>query len=733
MLTPGTVLRDSYIIVRLIAQGGMGAVYLAKHQRLGSTVAVKETFFDDASLLKAFEREARLLAGLRHAALPKVIDHFAEGDGWFLVMEFITGDDLAEMLKKRGSAFPISQVLDWGDQLLSALEYLHKQTPPVIHRDIKPQNLKLTEEGQVVLLDFGLAKGQAEGMSHMTAGHSIRGYTPAYAPLEQMQGAGTDARSDLYALAATLYHLMTGFTPADAFNRAAVMVTGQPDPLRPANALDPQVPQPVADLLLNAMSQDRGPRPASAAVMRRMLRDAMDNRQPTILTPVAPGLAATIPVASASQKDSYQSTIIEPPPITNHFPAQDARANNLGTPTEGVNDRLEQAPAPHLVRATVIATPLQPARKRKALLWMALSLIVIVIPLIIGMLVSVVINHRKPSTAANPSGATDSAMPLSLQSASPVMKTNSKAAGPAMEAFDFDVVTVDMYGNITSRRKGYAQYYREHLGVITLDLVEIPGGTFQMGNSDAQAEEARKEYERYGVKAADALTTSRIETPQHAVTVPTFYLGKYEVTQAQWRAVTSLPQVNRSLNPSPSKFKGDNLPVEQVSWDDAVEFCARLSKATGKNYRLPSEAEWEYACRAGTTTPFSFGEAITPDLVNYNGNYPYESVAQGLYREKTVPVGSLGMANEFGLYDMHGNVWEWCADGWHYNYISAPSDGSEWKQGADNRVRLVRGGSWRDYAVACRSAVRNVIWAYYKDKNGPYLIGLRVVSDLRTQ
>lgn len=279
MLAPGTTLRGSYTIVRLIAQGGMGAVYLAKHQRLGSTVAVKETFFDDTSMLKAFEREARLLASLRHGALPKVIDHFSEADGWFLVMEFIGGDDFAEMLKQRGGAFPVNQVIDWADQLLRALEYLHKQTPPVIHRDIKPHNLKLTEEGQIVLLDFGLAKGHAEGMSRMTAGHSIQGYTPAYAPLEQIQGAGTDARSDLYSLAATLYHLMTGFTPADALSRAAVVVTGQPDPLRPANELNPQLPQRVADVLTKAMSQNRDQRPISASEMRRMLRDAMGHER----------------------------------------------------------------------------------------------------------------------------------------------------------------------------------------------------------------------------------------------------------------------------------------------------------------------------------------------------------------------------------------------------------------------------------------------------------------------
>jgi len=343
MLVPGTVLRGSYTIVRLIAQGGMGAVYLAKHQRLHTkTVAVKETFFDDAALLRAFEREAQLLAGLRHAALPHVLDHFSEGDGHFLVMEFIAGDDLGEMLKKHGGAFAVKQVLDWGDQLLGALAYLHKQTPPVIHRDIKPQNLKLTEEGQLVLLDFGLAKGQAEGMSRMTSGHSLHGYTPHYAPLEQIQGVGTDARSDLYALAATLYHLITGFAPVDALSRAAVVVTGQPDPLRPANALNPQVPQRVAHILMAAMALNRDYRPASAAAMRRLLSDAAGNAQPTIVTPVAPEMAATLPMASHPRIENDPAIINRPSSMAANPSAPEARAANLAPPAESLATHLRQ-------------------------------------------------------------------------------------------------------------------------------------------------------------------------------------------------------------------------------------------------------------------------------------------------------------------------------------------------------------------------------------------------------
>src|SRR6266850_70663 len=205
MLAPETVLQNRYRIVRLLGQGGMGAVYEAIDERLETTVALKETMFADERLRKQFEREAKLLAGMHHPALPRVSDHFGEGDGQFLVMQFVAGEDLARMLTVKQGPFPPDQVLTWADQLLDALDYLHTQDPQIIHRDIKPQNLKLTARGQIILLDFGLAKGQASEISRITTPASIFGYTPNYAPLEQIQGLGTDPRSDLYALAATLY------------------------------------------------------------------------------------------------------------------------------------------------------------------------------------------------------------------------------------------------------------------------------------------------------------------------------------------------------------------------------------------------------------------------------------------------------------------------------------------------------------------------------------------------
>jgi formylglycine-generating enzyme required for sulfatase activity len=263
-----------------------------------------------------------------------------------------------------------------------------------------------------------------------------------------------------------------------------------------------------------------------------------------------------------------------------------------------------------------------------------------------------------------------------------------------------------------------AQYFREDLGNdIQLDMMLIPGGTFIMG-SPKEEEDSRDS-----------------ERPQHEVTIEPFWLGQYQVTQAQWKFVAKLPQVNKELNPDPSRFKGDgstsltnNRPVEQVSWYDAVEFCDRLSRHTKRQYRLPSEAEWEYACRAGTKTPFHFGETITTDLANYNGNYTYGQEPKGVYREETTEVGSFGVANNFGLYDMHGNVYEWCLDDWHDNYTDAPADGSAWFSSDDKLSdktgrAVLRGGSWILAPHFCRSAYR---FYNFRDAHGN-LIGFRVV------
>lgn len=273
--------------------------------------------------------------------------------------------------------------------------------------------------------------------------------------------------------------------------------------------------------------------------------------------------------------------------------------------------------------------------------------------------------------------------------------------------FEFEVVTVDAQGRESNRYRNQAQYFLGELGNgVFLEMVSIPGGTFLMGSPSTEAGRFRH------------------ESPQNPVTVKPFYMGKFPVTQAQWKAVAALPQVSRALDCDPSYFKGDNLPVEQVSSIEAVEFCERLSKKTGRTYRLPSEAEWEYACRAGTTTPFHFGETITSDLANYNGNCTYASEPQGKCRKKTTPVDRFQVANAFGLYDMHGNVWEWCADPWHDNYQGAPSDGRVRLINSDTHLWL-RGGSWYANPANCRSACRSLSGPGGRHHNSS--IGFRLV------
>lgn len=250
----------------------MGSVYVATDERFGSVVAIKETLCMDDNYRKAIEREARLLNSLKHQALPRVTDHFVESNGQFLVMEYIPGEDLSVILEERNEPFPVEQVIDWADQLLDALVFLHGQENPVIHRDIKPQNLKVTLDGQIILLDFGLAKGNVTGAENNTNAKSIFGYSRNYASLEQIQGTGTDPRSDLYSLAATLYHLLTGVPPEDALTRAMAVLTQQPDPLVPASSHRNEIPSGIAYILHCALALDPAGRPESSSAMKEMLR-----------------------------------------------------------------------------------------------------------------------------------------------------------------------------------------------------------------------------------------------------------------------------------------------------------------------------------------------------------------------------------------------------------------------------------------------------------------------------
>lgn len=256
--------------------------------------------------------------------------------------------------------------------------------------------------------------------------------------------------------------------------------------------------------------------------------------------------------------------------------------------------------------------------------------------------------------------------------------------------FDFVTVKVDAWSKIVDRQTKQSNRFVEWLGDgIVLEMVEISAGDFMMGSPEGS-----------GGRSVN-------EGPFHKVAIPKFSIGKVSVTQAQWKSVTKLPKVRIDINADPSEFKGNNLPVERVNWYEAKEFCARLANYSGKAYRLPTEAEWEYACRAGATTPFAFGPMITPGIVNYNDEEDSDDMTpKGTYRARTTPVGSLGVANAFGLFDMHGNIWEWCEDLFHPNYYGAPSNGRAWGSAEASGDAVLRGGSWLSNMWVCRSAHR---------------------------
>jgi serine/threonine protein kinase len=332
-LAPGAILQGRYRIVGRLGSGGMGAVYEAVDQRLDTTVALKETFSVDKRLRQQFEQEARLLAQLHHPALPRVSDYFTEGERAFLVMQFISGADLAQIIATQPGPFPRKQVIAWADQLLDALVYLHTRDRQIIHRDIKPHNLKLTASGQIALLDFGLAKAEAADASNATSSASIFGYTRRYSPLEQIQDQGTSPQSDIYALGATLYHLLTGVKPPDALARASALAKSMPDPLRPANEIHPAVGREIAEILFRAMAISPEDRHKSASDFREALRlvgrkenrQAEDRASRSIAEAANTSVTATV-VRKAADVDPFNSySILKPDEAPWRTPGQGLR------------------------------------------------------------------------------------------------------------------------------------------------------------------------------------------------------------------------------------------------------------------------------------------------------------------------------------------------------------------------------------------------------------------------
>ncbi|BAY96654.1 hypothetical protein NIES37_05880 [Tolypothrix tenuis PCC 7101] len=670
-------LAGRYEIIRQLGGGGFAVTFLARDNLQPSRplCVVKQLRPNQTHprVVEFFEKEAAILEKLgQHPQIPRLLAHFSERENLYIVQEFIEGQDLSQEIIP---GKPLSE--DYATKLLhdilEVLSFIHSKG--VVHRDIKPQNLmRRHRDGQIFLIDFGAVKELGSLMVNSLGEvyTSVVIGTSGYMPSEQKNGRPC-LGSDVYAVGMTVIQALTGIVPSQL----------QEDPLTGEiiwrNKV--QVNDHLTEVLTQMVRRHFSLRYSQASEALEALR-----LPPTILLNPSAKQIYFQEARSRAQQGQGTFSIFA-------LKILESKQIDLGLSEEEAEEIHEQV--------------LQPYREYQQKLQEYEQALIDAV------------KHQYPFNATTQKDLQDYQQYLGLRQEDIAaielkvfpQKSQSKKEQIQTEIFEFEFATLTYKSGFLdttknweiNRIRGVSKLFIENLNNgLVLEMVAIPGGQFMMGSP-------RDETERYNS-----------ESPQHLVTIQPFFMAKYPVTQSQWKAVAALERVNIQLNPEASHFKGANRPVEQVSWDEAMEFCARLAQETGKPYRLPTEAEWEYACRAGTTTPFCFGETITTDLANYNGKYCYGAGPKGEYRGQTTDVGTFP-ANPFGLYDMHGNTWEWCQDSWHKNYKGAPADGSVWM--SDNHTRLLRGGSWNINPWNCRSAVRNC-----NARDNKYInVGFRVV------
>lgn len=673
-----------YEIIEVLGNGGFGITYKATDTQKPSKpiCVVKELLSQHHNTLRLdfFEKEAKILDILgTHPQIPYLLAYFQENSKFYIVQEFIQGTCLDKEIipgKPLGEDYVIQLLAD----VLEVLAFVHEKE--VIHRDIKPPNLiRRQKDDKVCLIDFGIVKEIASQIinSRGSVETSIMAGTLGYMPAEQVRGKTVFA-SDIYALGITAIQALTGLRSQDI-----------EEDIETAELLwqkSAQVSDKLEAFLTKMVRRHHSLRYTNAQV-------ALEDFQKLNSSLSTPFLSSPVKVLPA--RDVYYQ---EAATLAKQCQGQLSAVMLKRLETKRIDLGLSEQEAKQ-IRQAVLQTyrnydnqQLKPTKSNQN---------------------QSLLSMQSPKNTINP-GQSRYEQLAKIDKKS-VLKPQSLTIIQT-QSFTFETAELISKSRFLGLGKSWeiqrsqkiAQLWLEDLeNDIVLELVAIPGDNFLMGS------------------AKNEMESNDRGLPQHQVTIQPFLMGKYPVTQAQWQIVANLPKVKIDLNPKPSYFKGANRPVEQVSWHDAEEFCHRLSQKTGKLYRLPSESEWEYTCRAGKTTPFYFGNTISTDLVNYNGEYVYDNGSKGVYRKQTTDVGIFA-ANAFGVHDMHGNVWEWCKDGWYDNYIGAPTDGSPWLNASGNHPRRVlRGGSWSYRPVYCRSAYRINYPAISKDCNH----GFRVACSTR--
>ena len=671
--TPGQQLQGGkYRIQQRLGLGGFGITYLARSQEYGRVVI--KTLNDEVQCCPEFDAfqndffdEALKMRGCQHRNIVRVHRVFLEKVRHpnpnntrshhlrlaCIVMEYIEGIDLAMLIEQKGRLSE-KVALRYIKQMGQALSVVHEQG--LLHRDVKPNNIMVRRDtDEAVLIDFGIAH---EFTPNLTLTHPPV-FTEGFAPIEQYKRQyKRGAFTDVYALAATLYSLLTGEVPPSSQSRYIRLLESRLDALVPPQQKNVMVSDQVNVAIMKGMAMKSKYRPQSMMEWLKMLGGS-SNLEPITMPPQS--------VSSPSHPPSQIKTRrVVPPPLPPHP---------------------ESSIPPSVVQ------PLGPDR-RQILKWLGLGSA--------GMLG---VWMFKPRSISIP----------------PVLPRKRPNPNDLLQQFTLNkkVVEVNNRGEIINRYPITVDVFTERLrNGVTFKMVQIPAGRFEMGQTDVEKQELMRQVgDKYEGLFGD-------ERPSKEVTVQSFFMGMVTVTQEVYESVMGIKPIKDQYDSN--RFAHPNKPVIGVSWDDAIAFCNALnrnSSLVGQNYRLPSEAEWEYACRAGTTTPFYFGPTLTATIANYNWNN-----LEGNPQKQTTPVGSFP-PNAFGLYDMHGNVWEWCMDHWHENYETLPDDGSAWTEGGNSDFRMMRGGAWISTLNYCRSANRSRITPH----KGEDIIGFRLVcSSART-
>jgi formylglycine-generating enzyme required for sulfatase activity len=664
-----------YRLERLIAQGGMGEVWqatdLATHAELGHSaqVALKilpPRLTENSMHAKLLIEEAARARQLAHQHIVRVYDWAQDPatGSYFIIMECLDGEDLHTLLARVGR-LDLERALDVLAPVAAALDYAWERHH-LVHRDIKPANVFLARGGDVKLLDFGIAaRARAGGSGPFLEAPASSGTAGYRAPEASGAGGvperGLDRGLDVFAVAVMLYEMLTGALPAGA------------DPARPDALNDAQWA-----VLRAGFAQASDQRPASVTELLARLRAAplVDEAAQAAADAIGKERAARELAArklAQAQAEAAAKAQLDRQRREQERAAKAAAEAARAARKDALRQQLLERRAAEAEKARLEREEAQRklAQAKAAAAYIAEQ------------------KRARLEEAARAQAVLTQLMPT-----------------PASPVADTEGVLRDRFLGGDARGP---------------ELVLLPTGRFQMGSPEHERKIAMGAGSQPGWLAR--------ELPQHWVGIEKpIAMGRYPVTVGEWRvfvASTGWRPSGETDWDAPGFAQTDRHPVVGVNWFDAIRYVRWLSEATGKSYRLPSEAEWEYACRAGTKTAFSFGDTISTELANYDGNFTYNGGPRGDYRRGTTPVG-IFPANPWGLFDMHGNVWEWVQDVVHDNYEGAPLDGSAWEEGGDQARRILRGGSWLYNPRYLRSALRNGFSAALSND----IVGFRIVREL---